>query len=136
MAIPDIQLKPGDTAPMTRITLYDPPAADGTPGLAADIQGWTGTFKYERRSGGTVSSRVVTVMQSSPTVNRGVIQIDWLGTGGPVSTTNLVPLDYNAHVIMLDTTGHQETWPNGPDRVKADGTNEAFWWMQVSRALG
>ena len=138
MAKPQIQLAPADTAPRTRVRLRMPKKADGSIGDPMDLFGCTVVFWYQVRSGSSAAvTRAAIPVQSAPSPspdgNDGICDIDWLASGGAPATGNQDPIDYNARYIVTDGTGHQETWPNGPDDPKPDGTNPAFLWMQVSR---
>ncbi len=147
MALPDIVLGPGDTAPVTRITLYEPDLADGSPGAPMNLQnGYTAGSSFKtvvcrhqvRDASLAFVNRAVIIRQSLPPsaaglsdgVNQGVIDIDWLASGGSVVPA---PSDHNLRIIVTDSGGHQETFPNGEDEPQPDGSNPAFLWLQVSR---
>jgi hypothetical protein len=147
MASPDIVLGPGDTAPITRITLYEPDAPDGTPGAPLNLQNGyapgssykTVVCKHQVRDWSLAPVvRAVIIRQTAPPsaaglsdgVLQGVIDIDWLATGGPVVPA---PSDHNLRFIVTDSGGHQETFPNGADCPRPDGSNPAFLWLQVGR---
>jgi hypothetical protein len=146
MAKPDIQLGPGDTAPITRVTLYDPDLPDGSDGPPMNLQNANLSFKtivcrhQVRDYSLAYVDRTVTIVQSTPPsapgladgINQGVIDIDWLASGGPVVPA---PSDHNLRFTVTDNTNHQTSYPNGEDDPKPDGTNPAFLWLQVSRGF-
>ncbi len=146
MAKPDIVLGPGDTAPMSRVTLYEQDAPDGTPGAPLNLQnGNTGgssfkvvVCKHQVRDWSLVPVvRAVIIRQTAPPsapglsdgVLQGVVDIDWFASGGPVVPS---PSDHNLRFIVTDNTGRQETFPHGPDCPQMDGSNPAFMWLQVT----
>ncbi len=130
MSEPDMILGPGDTAPIHIVTLLLPDDQDGNPGDPMDLTGATVTCRNQLRNGsGTVAERVVSIMQTAPTVNRGMVAIDWsVSPGVPAAGA-----DYFVRLKVIDAGGRQSSFPNGPDRVLPDGTNPAFLWLQVSR---
>lgn len=147
MAKPDIELGPGDTAPITRLTLYDPDLPDGTPGPPMNLQNGNtvgSSFKsvvckHQVRDWSLAPVlRTVIIRQTAPPsapglsdgVNQGVIDIDWLASGGPVVPA---PSDHNLRLIVTDNAGYQQTSPNGEDCPQPDGTNPAFLWLHVAR---
>ena len=135
MRTPDIQLAPGDTQPAYEFVLYEPDTAAGRRGDPRDLFGCTVTFEFQLRGSTTVETREALVLASTaaPATNQGAVLIDWLSSGGAVATGNQTALNYDARFIIVDPTGHQETYPNGPDVILPDGSNPAFLWMQVSR---
>src|SRR3954471_3487753 len=140
MAKPDIQLGPGDTAPITRLQLFEPDNPDGSPGDPLNLQNAnltfkTVVFKYQIRDKSTPPvSRTPTILQTSPTdATRGWIQIDWLETGGAVTPPGS---NHRARAIVTDNGNHQETFPNGENIELPDGTNPSWLWMQVSEDFG
>lgn len=130
MSEPDMILGPGDTAPVHVVTLFLPDDQDGNPGPAIDLTGATVTCRNQLRNGsGAVAVRTASILQTSPTVNRGVVAIDWtLGDGLPAPGH-----DYFVRLKVVDAGGRIQSFPNGPDRMLPDGTNPAFLWLQVSR---
>jgi len=150
MRKPDIVLGPGDTSPMTRVTLYEADVPDGNggylPGPAMNLQNADLSFKtvvckHQVRDWSLAPVvRSVIIRQTAPPsapglsdgVNQGVIDIDWsAGPGAPVPA----PSNHNLRFIVTDngTPPRQETFPNGDDCPLPDGSNPAFLWMQVSR---
>ena len=129
--VPDIYLGPGDTRPVTRALLRDPDKSDGNKGDPMDLTNKTVVFEYQPWDGSVAAvTRNCTIVQSSPTVNRGFVDIDWLATGGAVVPTGT---DFNARYIVTDPDTGRETFPGGPDRVLPSGRNESFLWLQVAR---
>lgn len=117
------------------MTLLEPDLEDGTPGAAMNLQNGDLTFKsvvfkHQIRDWTLPAVvRTAIVVQSSPTVDRGVVEIDWFSSGGPVLPPGSA---HNARFIVVDSSGHQETWPHGEGEF-CDGTDDSFLWLQVSR---
>jgi hypothetical protein len=142
MLEPDIVLGPGDTDPTLRMVLLSPRTQTGVAGRPMDLWGKTVVFRYQLRGDPAQAwiSRAATVMQTGPAPAapaldpfQGVVDVDWLATGGPVSAGgNVAPINYNARCLVTGG-GRQESFPNGPDQPQLDGSNPAFLWMQVTR---
>lgn len=136
--VPDILIMPGDTTPNTRMTLLDAADPDGPDAAAMNLQNADLSFKtvvlyYQNRtSGSTVLSRPVVVIQTSPTVDRGVIEINWAATGGAVTPPGS---NHRARLVVTDNAGRPQTWPRRPDVEMEDGSNPSFYWLQVPRAF-
>jgi hypothetical protein len=113
-AVPDIALGPGDTGPLEEIVLLDAPVAPSIVGLPMNLQNADLTFKtvvveYQNRvTTDPKVTRGVVIRQTSPTVKRGTIWIDWLSTGGPVVPPGS---NHDLRFVITDNAGHQQTVP-------------------------
>jgi hypothetical protein len=128
-ALPDIVLGFGDTAPVTQLTLYQPDQLNGSPGAPMNLlesNGFTPktvSVKFQKRdTTATPFVRSASVLQTGPTVDVGMILIDWFANGGAVPSD-----EYNLRIIVTDAAGRQETWPNGPSPWRA------YLWLQVQK---
>lgn len=125
---PDILVGPGDTSPALRVILLDPQGqpmsllnSDLTPfTVFLRYQPWDGTVAFVQRS--------CTVLQSSLTVDVGLVQLDWLASGGAVVPAGI---DWRARFISHDNAGHQESFPMGVSNGGPPGEDPAWLWMQT-----
>ncbi len=135
---PDIIIPPGDTAPNTRAILMDASDPDGPDAEPLNLQNADLSFKtvalyYQNRdSGSPVLTRPCVVIQTTPTTNRGVVEINWAASGGALAPPGS---NHRARFVVTDIALRQQTLPRGPDIELEDGSNPSFLWIQVSRAF-
>jgi len=128
---PDINLGPGDTAPILTQVLVGPNNADGSPGDPLDLTGCTVIFRFQLRAG-TVAAEDRAVAVTSPATAGGT-SLDWLATGGRLDAGgNVLGLDYNARYIVSYPSGHQVSIPNGIDPFFGENEVREFLWLRVA----
>jgi hypothetical protein len=118
---PDINLAPGDTAPLTTFALKNP---DGT---AMDLTGATVLFWYQPMNASVAkASRAVTIV--APATDGNTL-IDWLGTGGAIA-----PGNYLARYVVTFLDTHQVSVPDGPRAPGVDvlDPDQEFYWLRVA----
>lgn len=128
---PDINLGPGDTAPILEQVLVNPNKADGSPGDPLNLTGATVVLRIQPQDG-TVAAvdRAVTV--TSPATS-GATALDWLASGGRLDAGgNPSGIDYNARYIVTYTSGHQISIPNGIDPFFGESNVREFLWLRVA----
>lgn len=128
MASPDIFLGPGDTAPITRLSLRGPNNDDGSEGDPLDLTGCVVVVRFQPQDGSVAVEQRDTVIVGDPTT--GEIDIDWSATGGGLLSGN-----YNLRCRVTYPSGHVLHVPNGDQRVvRGEDSLPAptFFWMQVA----
>lgn len=119
MSSPDIYLGPGDTFPVTRLTLRGPNLEDGSPGDPIDLTTAVQLiFRYQLRAASELPVNRVMTLDGAATL--GKVKLDWLTTGGGIPSG-----DYNARAVVTFADGHVETFPQL--RPGDDPLNEFFW---------
>lgn len=128
---PDINLGPGDTAPILQQVLVGPNKADGSPGDPLNLTGCTAVLRFQPRSA-TVAAVSRTVTVDSPATS-GSTSLDWLATGGRLDAGgNPDGIDYNARYIVTYPSGHQISIPNGIDPFFGESEVREFLWLRVA----
>jgi hypothetical protein len=134
--IPDINLGPGDTAPVLEQVLIGPNKADGSPGDPLDLTDATVTFRFQRRdlTEAVVERDVVVVLPQTPgTPTAGKTTLDWLATGGPIDIGDATDgVDFNARYKVVYPSGHQLSIPNGLDAFFGETEIREFLWLRVA----
>lgn len=126
---PNILVGPGDTSPALRVILTDPQGAPMSL-LNPDLSPFTVVLRFQPWDGSLAFvDRACTVLQSSPTVDVGLVQLDWLATGGPVTPAGV---DWRARFITHDAASHQESFPMGVSNGGPPGEDPAWLWMQTA----